>query len=82
MRMVLTEIVECQFQYHIALMLVVKLLKEEVINREIHLIFGSCIFEEEAWYNAAICYSYNNPNFIYKKLNLAFHERGYLKQGD
>jgi predicted amidohydrolase len=59
-----------------------KLLKEEVINKEIHLIFGSCIFEEGVWYNAAICYSYNNPDFIYKKLNLAFHEREYFEQGD
>ena len=59
-----------------------KLLKEEVINREIHLIFGSCIFEKEVWYNAAICYSYNNADFIYKKLNLAFHERGHFKKGE
>lgn len=59
-----------------------KLLKEEVIKRKIHLIFGSCIFEKEAWYNAAICYSYNNPDFIYKKLNLALHERGYFGPGD
>jgi predicted amidohydrolase len=59
-----------------------KVLKEEVINRQIHLIFGSCIFEEEAWYNAAICYSYKNSDFIYKKLNLAFHEREYFKAGD
>ena len=59
-----------------------KLLKEEVINREIHLIFGSCILEKEIWYNAAIGYSYNNADFIYKKLNLAFHERGHFKQGE
>jgi predicted amidohydrolase len=59
-----------------------KLLKEEVINREIHLVFGTCIFKEEVWYNTAICYSYNNPDFTYKKLNLAFHERGYFEPGD
>ncbi len=59
-----------------------KLLKEEVINRKIHLIFGSCIFDEEVWCNAAICYSYSNPDFVYKKLNLAFHERGHFQQGD
>lgn len=58
------------------------LLKEEVIKREIHLIFGSCIFEEGIWCNAAICYSYNNPDFVYKKLNLAFHERGHFEKGD
>lgn len=59
-----------------------KLLKQEVMSRQIHVIFGSCIQEEGVWYNAAICYSYNNTDFIYKKLNLAFHERGYFKQGE
>ena len=59
-----------------------KLLKEDVVKREIHLVFGTCILEEGAWYNAAVCYSYNNPDFIYRKLNLAFHERGYLSEGD
>lgn len=58
------------------------LLKEEVIKREIHLVYGSCIFEKNDWYNAAVCYSYNNPDFTYKKLNLAVHERGYFKAGD
>lgn len=57
-------------------------LKQEVLNRKIHVVFGSCIFEEGAWYNAAICYSYNNPDFIYRKINLAFHERGHFKTGD
>lgn len=57
-------------------------LKEDVIRRNIHLIFGSFIFEEGNWYNAAICYSYNNSDFTYKKLNLAFHERGVIKPGN
>ncbi len=58
------------------------LVREEVMNRKIHLIFGSCIYEEDIWYNAAICYSYSNSDFIYKKLNLAFHERGHFEQGN
>ena len=59
-----------------------KQLKEEVINRKIHLVFGSCIFEDGQWYNGALCYSYNNEDYVYKKLNLAIHERGHFKPGD
>ncbi|GAA0116470.1 carbon-nitrogen hydrolase family protein [Clostridium senegalense] len=59
-----------------------KLLKDEVAKKRVHLVFGSCVFENDTWCNAAIGYSYNNPDFIYKKLNLAFHERGYFKEGD
>lgn len=57
-------------------------LKQEVINRKIHLIFGSCIYEQQAWHNSAICYSYNNQDFIYKKVNLATHERGVFEAGN
>lgn len=57
-------------------------LKQEVIDRKIHLIFGSCIYVEQAWYNSAICYSYNNQEFIYKKINLAAHEIGVFEAGN
>lgn len=57
-------------------------LKQEVINRKIHLIFGSCIYEQQAWQNSAICYSYNNEDFIYKKVNLATNERGVFEAGN
>jgi predicted amidohydrolase len=57
-------------------------LKQEVINRKIHLIFGSCIYEQQAWYNSAICYSHSSQEFIYKKVNLATHERGVFEAGN
>jgi len=57
-------------------------LKQEVINRRIHLIFGSCIYEQQAWYNSAICYSHDNQDSIYNKVNLATHERGIFEAGN
>lgn len=59
-----------------------KLLKREVTNRKVHLIFGSCIYENSRWLNTAIGYSYCNEDFIYKKVNLATHERPIFKPGD
>lgn len=58
------------------------LLKKEAVNKQIHLIFGSCIYENSYWLNAAIGYSYCNEDFIYKKVNLATHERNVFKPGD
>lgn len=57
-------------------------LKSEVIKRKIHIIFGSCIYQDSNWFNAAIFNSYNNDDFIYKKVNLATHERNVFKAGD
>lgn len=60
----------------------IKVIKKEVIDRRLHLIYGSCIFENGNWFNAGICYSYTSKEFIYRKVNLATHERGYFKAGD
>jgi predicted amidohydrolase len=57
-------------------------LKQEVLNRKIHLIYGSCIFENGNWFNEGICYSYTSEDFIYKKINLAVHEIGYFQPGN
>lgn len=57
-------------------------LKQEVMKRKIHIIFGSCINENFNWYNAAIGYSYENSDFIYRKVNLAMHEKGIFKAGN
>ena len=57
-------------------------LKNEVVARKIHIIFGSCIYEDPSWFNAAIFYSYNNDDFIYKKVNLATHERNVFTAGN
>lgn len=60
----------------------INLLKEEAIKRKIHIIFGSCIYENSNWFNTAIGYSYCNDDFMYKKVNLATHERGVFKAGN
>jgi predicted amidohydrolase len=57
-------------------------LKLEVVRSNVHLIFGTCLFEKGSWYNTGICYSFNNNDFLYKKVNLATHERGYFKAGN
>ncbi|WP_404457687.1 carbon-nitrogen hydrolase family protein [Sutcliffiella horikoshii] len=51
-------------------------------QHHVHLIFGSCIKEEGSWYNAGIYISPNGVKHIYKKVNLAIHERGILKEGN
>ena len=50
-------------------------------EKNIHLIFGSLIFEEGHWYDA----NYMAPGkkrHLYKKINLAIHKRGSLKSGE
>ncbi|WP_404450156.1 carbon-nitrogen hydrolase family protein [Sutcliffiella horikoshii] len=51
-------------------------------KHNVHLIFGSCIREEGSWYNAGIYISPEGIKHIYKKVNLAIHERGILKEGN
>lgn len=57
-------------------------LKKEVMSRRIHLVFGTCLFENDSWFNAGICYSYTSEDFIYRKINLAAHERGHFQPGN
>lgn len=59
-----------------------KSIKDTVYHKKVHIIFGSCIKETGNWYNTAISYSYTNQDFIYKKINLAIHERGIITPGD
>ncbi|MDP4086860.1 MAG: carbon-nitrogen hydrolase family protein [Bacillota bacterium] len=51
-------------------------------EKNIHLIFGSCILENGSWYNAGIYISPKGIKHMYKKVNLAIHERGILKEGN
>lgn len=57
-------------------------LRNEASSRKIHLIYGTCIFENGSWFNAGVCYSHTSGEFIYRKINLAAHERGYFKPGN
>lgn len=53
-----------------------------VDEKNIHLIFGSCIFEDGSWYNAGIYMAPQRIRHIYKKVNLAYHERESLQSGN
>lgn len=50
-------------------------LNELVRARRIHLIFGSCIYENEEWFNAGIYMPPHGQMEVYHKVNLAAHER-------
>jgi predicted amidohydrolase len=50
-------------------------------DRGIHLFCGSLLFEDGAWWNAAIYLSPDGTRWTYRKVNLATHERGRLAAG-
>ncbi|MCP4538596.1 MAG: carbon-nitrogen hydrolase family protein [Chloroflexi bacterium] len=56
-------------------------IKAEVARRRVHLIFGSCVYEADKWYNAAIYYGPDEEMFVYHKVNLATSERGHFAAG-
>jgi len=45
-------------------------------DKGIHLFCGSLLFEDGAWWNAAIYLAPNGSRWTYRKVNLATHERG------
>ena len=47
----------------------------------VHVLCGSLIFDQEHWWNAAMYFSPSGRSWIYKKVNLAMHERGTLAAG-
>ncbi|UCC20066.1 MAG: carbon-nitrogen hydrolase family protein [Promethearchaeota archaeon] len=51
------------------------LLRSEAIKRKIHLWVGSCLFENERWFNAALGFTPKGKINRYNKINLATHER-------
>jgi len=56
--------------------------KAYAVKAQIHLTFGSCIYEQESWYNAAFYFGPNDEQFIYRKANLAMSERGRFSAGN
>ncbi len=58
-----------------------RLLQAEVMRRQLHLIFGSCLLENKSWYNAGIYYGPQGETFVYRKINLATNERGHFRAG-
>lgn len=56
-------------------------LRIEAIKRKIHLWVGSCLFENETWFNAALGFTPEGKMNRYNKVNLATHERGVFTYG-
>lgn len=58
-----------------------ELLRKEAGKREIFLWVGACIKENGYWTNAAFGFSPDNDDYVYRKINLAHHERGAFLAG-
>lgn len=56
-------------------------LAELAQGKGIHLFCGSLLFEQGAWWNAAVYLSPDGTRWAYRKINLATHERGRLASG-
>jgi predicted amidohydrolase len=56
-------------------------LKDQVVQRRLHLVFGSCVYEAGRWYNAGLYYGPHEEMSVYRKVNLAARERGYFTAG-
>ncbi|MHB8380046.1 MAG: carbon-nitrogen hydrolase family protein [Acidimicrobiales bacterium] len=52
-----------------------------VRDRGLHLFCGTLLAEDAGWYNAAIYFSPSGDSEIYRKVNLATHERPFLIAG-
>lgn len=58
-----------------------RVLKDQVVQRRLHLLFGSCVYEAGRWYNAGLYYGPHEETFVYRKVNLAASERGHFSAG-
>lgn len=58
------------------------MLEKRVIEKGVHLFVGACMLEDGKWRNAAVYMSPDGERFIYRKCNLAIHERASMKPGD
>lgn len=56
-------------------------LAEIVYQKRVHLVVGSCLFEDDVWWNAGIYFSPQRTRFVYRKVNLALHERAHFSAG-
>ena len=54
---------------------------ETVREKNVHLFCGTLFFEESAWSNAALYFSPEGERQVYRKVNLATHERSTLVAG-
>ena len=51
------------------------------VRANVHVVCGSLLFDRERWWNAAIYFSPAGRSQVYRKVNLATHERGRLAAG-
>jgi predicted amidohydrolase len=57
------------------------LLQRETERREVNLWAGACVCENGNWYNTAFGFTPDGERFVYRKVNLATHERGKFSAG-
>lgn len=50
-------------------------------ERELHVLCGSLLREQGSWHNAALYFGPSGERWVYRKVNLATHERGRLAAG-
>ena len=58
-----------------------QMLAESVYQKHVHLVVGSCLFEDGAWWNVGLYFSPQRTRFMYRKVNLAMHERAHFSAG-
>ena len=58
-----------------------EILRNEAIQRKIHLWVGACLYENKKWFNAALGFTPEGKMNRYNKVNLATHERGFFTFG-
>lgn len=51
------------------------------VERGVHVVCGSLLREQDAWYNAALYFGPAGERWVYRKVNLATRERGRLAAG-
>ncbi|MGH2506675.1 MAG: carbon-nitrogen hydrolase family protein [Ktedonobacteraceae bacterium] len=56
-------------------------LADVVVARCVHLVVGSCVWEERQWWNAGIYFAPDRQRYMYRKINLATHERSFMSAG-
>jgi predicted amidohydrolase len=56
-------------------------LQDQARERQINLWVGACVLDHGNWYNAAFGFTPDGKRHVYRKINLANHERGKLSTG-
>ncbi len=54
---------------------------DAVVACQVHLVVGSCVWEEQQWWNAALYFAPDGQRLIYRKVNLATRERSCMSAG-